>query len=522
LSIKTSEFGYDMLINYYMSNLLANEFWLFGADSVSTNETRVDTINSQNSIQSALEKTIFGLKLAANDYTFMAHLRVWQQNTMYDRYDDIVEMSQANFYVMIEPEVESGTYEVFKCISNNRNSASTIRPQVNLTINQLDGIYSLSDGYIWKYMGSIPNSAYRKFSAKGFVPIFRNTQVESIAHTGINYMEVLNPDLNRGYERKTGTVAGTIRDALEYQITCSQTISQLPDYYKNMSLYVEKLDGGADTFRILSSRYISTNNMSVVLEGIDEFTPSASDYTEILPTVAITGTGAGAKAIPVFDATNTRIEMIRILKTGDDYVNASAEIVNPSFFSETNPNRSDIKCLLRPVIAPLGGHGSNIVKELFSKTIGVSSGITSASPSLVPPTNTYCKILLVKAPEFDEEFSGNTFDNRVKLILSGDLPLSGISVGNIVFQTNSSQVIRGVVHELESPNVLYISDYDGPHSTEFSTVSVLNVNNSTRVINSIEKSDYVPRSGVVLYASDFYPVERTADKIEQIKLVIDF
>jgi hypothetical protein len=140
----------------------------------------------------------------------------------------------------------------------------------------------------------------------------------------------------------------------------------------------------------------------------------------------------------------------------------------------------------------------------------------------VPPTNTYCKILLVKAPEFDEEFSGNTFDNRVKLILSGDLPLSGISVGNIVFQTNSSQVIRGVVHELESPNVLYISDYDGPHSTEFSTVSVLNVNNSTRVINSIEKSDYVPRSGVVLYASDFYPVERTADKIEQIKLVIDF
>lgn len=522
MSIKTSEFDYDLLINYYMSDLLTNEFWLFGADSVSTNETRVDTINAQNSIQTALEKAVFGLKLNSNDYTFMAALRVWQQNTVYDKYDDSLDMSQANFYVMIEPEVESGAYEIFKCLSNNRNSASSIKPQINPTINQLDGIYNLSDGYLWKYMGSIPNSAYRKFSAKGYIPIFRNTQVESIAHTGINYIEVLNPDLNRGYERKTGTVAGVIRDDLEYQITCSQTISQLPDYYKNMSLYVEKSEGGADTFKILSSRYISPNNLSVVLEGIDEFAPSASDYIEILPTVAITGTGTGTKAIPIFDTTNTRIETIRVLETGDDHVNASAEIVDPSFFSETNPNRSDIKCLLRPVIAPLGGHGSNIVKELYSKTIGISSGITSISPSLIPPTNTYCKVLLVKNPEFVEGFSDSTFDNRVKLTLSGDSPLTGISVGDIVSQTVSSQIIRGVVHELESPNVLYISDYDGPHSTEFSTISVLNVNNTTRIINSIEKSDYVPRSGVVLHASDFYPVERTADKIEQIKLVIDF
>jgi hypothetical protein len=518
VSIKTSNFTYDVIENYYLNNLLENEFWLFG--SRSNREEVTSTRNASKELLDVLSKTVFGKNLSPLDFSFMIRSIFWEDGRIYDNFDDEEDLENKQFYVLVEPETETGSYEVFKCISNNYGSRSTVKPQINNSINQIDGFYNLSDGYIWKYMTSISSALYRKFSTRGFAPIVRNAQVESIANDGIDYIEILNPDDNFGYQKLEGSINSQSGFGL-YLLNINTSFFEAINSYRDSVLYVESQETGVKLYTINSSRKIG-QRLEVLIDGdiFTDFNPSETITILILPQIRISGNGTGAIAIPTFNTNRTRINGIRIIDQGQGYTKATAIIVDPPYFTQADASVA-VRAEVRPIIGPPGGHGSNIISELNLKTIGLSSSISSLMAE-IPDVGSYTSIALVKNPIFEESFSATSFDNRLKIELEGTNPVSGLVLGDTVLQTQGSETVSGIIHEIEGSNIIYLVDYDGPQTIQFDADFQLVVRNSIFNINTIELSDYVAGSGTVIFVTDFLPVERSEDKTEQIKILIDF
>lgn len=525
MSIKLDTFDYDLIEQYFLENISEYQYWLFGSHG--SKEQKPVSLNNDLEAKAVLEKTVFGIKYNASDVSFMLSTVSWEPGRIYTQYDDTKVLKDTSFFVVIEPEIESGNYHIFKCLSNNNNSPSTEKPEFNPSIQ--DGIYILSDGYIWKFMTSTPFTLFRKFAAKGLLPILRNQQVEDIANSGIYNIVIENPNDNRGYER----IGGIVRDVniengitrvflrnLFSQTTQTSPIFEVPNTYSNRSLFIEKSGTGNAIAAVeleIRDSGVTGGIPFVTVSTPSGFTIAEGDIVEIVPKVVIQGNGSGATAIPIFDLDNQRIKSIRMITAGNNYTNAAVIIKDPVSFDPTNENRQDVRCIARPIISPKGGHGSNVFKELKSKHLGLSKTITSISDSEVPSSGTYSKISLVKEPVFTSGFTENSFDNRVRISLE-TIP-ADINKGDVV----SQGIVTARVHEIDNDNnLLFLVDYIGPYDKTFVVEEPLLFQNINFVINSIEYPSYITRTGDVLTITDVTPIERDAERSEQIRLILDF
>jgi hypothetical protein len=519
-------FDYDLVENYFLRNLTDDDFWLFGSNS---GDDITKSINSHERELSFLGRTIFGSRITPSDIQFMIPVRYWTQGTIYTAYDNAAVMKDTPFYVAVEPEVDGGDFHLFKCISNNRNSPSQNKPEFTGLI--ANGIYSFPDGYIWKYMSSTPSTLFRRFSARGLMPVVRNSAVEAIASTGIYSLSIENPETNNGYEIISGivesfdTVSSTVILNSIVRLSSSDVNSfvgvpqtfdfSTPGFYNGRSLLVIKNQSspyiGAESFRIIESG----------LNGPKQFirvTPTTfiqpGDRIQILPTIQITGDGTGALAVPIFE--NRKIVSTRMLSFGGGYTRAVASVIDPVQAFDTT--QSAIRAVARPIISPENGHGSNAIRELKCRAVGIAKSISSLNNSLIPSIGKYSKVGLVKNPQFvDPPYELNTFDNRIKLISSEGL--ASVAVGETVRQGN----VRGIVHQLdESQNAIFVADYVGPYAETFDDSLPIDTASGGLSINTIEYSPYISDTGDVLFISDLTSIERTTDKVEQIRLIVDF
>lgn len=519
MAIKTYNFTYDLIENYYLKNILESEYWIFASRS-----NRIDIPSSKNTLGETIDvlsKTVFGLKTSSLDYSFMVKSIFWSQGTIYDRYDGNSDLTGKRFYVIVEPESETGPYDVFKCISNNYNRPSEIKPQSNESINQTGGIYRFPDGYVWKYMTSIPFAVYRKFAARGYTPLIRNAQVEQVASDGIDFIEVTNPDGNAGYQFLQGAVNSKTQTGVYLLDIQGGNFFEAINVYKDASLYVETQEGGVETYPIIGSRRVG-QRLELTIQGdvYSDFDSNEPINAQVIPQIRITGNGSGAKAIPLFNTQRNRIAAVRILEQGSGYTQAIADVIIPAYFAQLDGQITN-QAILRPTISPLGGHGSNVIRELMSNTIGLSAAISSVGTEIVDSGN-YTTLALVKNPTLAEEFSGETFDNRLEIAIEGIEPTSLLVVGDVVTQTRLGETVTGIIHEITGPNTIYLVDYDGNSSIDFDSSAQIVVRNVVYNISQINRSSYESGSGEVFYITDFLPVERTPDKTEQIKIILEF
>lgn len=109
-----------------------------------------------------------------NDVAIVINRIQWKQGFIYDMYDEYsftnpsftgaTSLDQASFYVL------NSRFQVFKCLFNNGNRPSTEEPVLNETAVSLP-IRMQNDGYIWKYMYSIPLSLRNKFLSDEYMPV---------------------------------------------------------------------------------------------------------------------------------------------------------------------------------------------------------------------------------------------------------------------------------------------------------------------------------------------------------------
>lgn len=515
MAVKTNKFT-ENLVNRFLDDFSQSNYYVFGSD-YNLSQTSENTNFSKTDF---LEKTIFGKRLTSNDFAFMIRNVVWQSGNVYDEYDDRVNLQGKNYYVVVEPDsIEGGNYYVFKCLFNNQGAISTQKPTFNPFFFEENLNYNLADGYIWKHVSTIPSSIVDKFATRGYFPVIRNQFIEDNANNGIEVIKVENPNANAGYEKKTGEVLFDVSNdgIVTLQIDAGQDFQGVPGFYNNRCLYVEKTTNsqpiGARRYKIINSALDTNDQLFVEIENYDsnDFEILKGDDFQILPFIEIEGSGSGAEAIPIFDVTNTFIQSVEVISKGTGYESATARVIDPQNF---DVETGDIRCELRPIISPENGHGNDIVDELRIRHVCLSTIFSGGDNSSIPNSNNYSKIGLIRNPNITDD--PLSFDNRVVLNVSAT---TGLSVGETIFQTNGA---TGVIHELEDDKI-YVINYSGPYPNNFdSSLPLKSEVAGDFSINTIEFSDYVERSGDVLYMTDFTPINRTTSTVEQIKILIDF
>jgi len=110
---------------------------------------------------------IGGKLVTGNDMSHAIPRINWVANTVYNAYDDRMSSSQLydsnnKFYVV------TSDYKVYKCIANS--GSGNVSSQVPFSITTTSTT-TLADGYVWKYMYSIPPAEQIKFTTDSYIPV---------------------------------------------------------------------------------------------------------------------------------------------------------------------------------------------------------------------------------------------------------------------------------------------------------------------------------------------------------------
>jgi hypothetical protein len=105
------------------------------------------------------------------------------------------KLEDARTYVM------TNEYNVYKCLDNNNNSRSTVRP-IGTQILPI----SLSDGYVWKYLYNVPIALRTKFLTDSYMPVVTALTQQFYSSGGIESVTIEN--IGKDYTSANIIVAG--------------------------------------------------------------------------------------------------------------------------------------------------------------------------------------------------------------------------------------------------------------------------------------------------------------------------
>lgn len=144
--------------NYYYF-LGGVEPWLTSSGDLDPNLPLDETALSNREIR---RQIAFVKRVAPGDASLVVREIPWVQGKVFTEWDDRVDLVGEDFYI-----INSG-FEVYKCLDNNYGSASQHCP-VGASVEPI----SLPDGYIWKYLYTVPVAKRKKYIALGHIPVQR-------------------------------------------------------------------------------------------------------------------------------------------------------------------------------------------------------------------------------------------------------------------------------------------------------------------------------------------------------------
>lgn len=170
--------------NSYYYFLAKSEPWDNEEIIPSVSDTIINEVNTRNNI-------VFLKKITINDLAFIIPRYDWDYGIVFARYDDNVEhLENQNFYCM------TSNNRVYKCIDNNNNGPSLIQPYATS-----QNIITMSDGYKWKYMYTVPIALVDRFLTNNYIPVINDITSEYYLRGSIYSATVLN--YGSGYGKNT-------------------------------------------------------------------------------------------------------------------------------------------------------------------------------------------------------------------------------------------------------------------------------------------------------------------------------
>ena len=143
----------------------SNVYLTFGKTDAWANDTSPNIANSSiATIYEVWFNMIGGKRLTGGDIAHVIPRYNWTNGSIYPAYDHLnpdLTNGDLNFYII------NSDYSVYKCLSNNYSSPSTVEPT---SINPAS-VSITSDNYMWKYMYTLSDSDLIKFTTDSYIPV---------------------------------------------------------------------------------------------------------------------------------------------------------------------------------------------------------------------------------------------------------------------------------------------------------------------------------------------------------------
>ena len=291
-----------------------------------------------------------------------------------------LKMEDCLFYVITEDN------NIYVCLNNNGGAPSTIAP-----IGTSSSANTYSDGYVWKFLFTIPISLRNKFLTESYIPV--TTALKNQFYSGGTIQAVRIENSGTGYTGATISVQGDgYQEANPLFITDVQLDNQ-GSGYTSASVAFEQPISGASVWNsetsVISGQYLSYNNniYRVEISGVTGVTApthryeiasngtsalkfvgttatatatvSAGKVTDVTlygslrridlvsfgsgyltaPTISFSGDGSEASAVAVLQ--NGSVISAEILDPGIDYTEAPDITIGTSWTSSTALNAND-------------------------------------------------------------------------------------------------------------------------------------------------------------------------------------
>lgn len=495
----------DSLVEGISSN--SHQYYAFAANPiVYTGNTPAVTSDLYSSIFTNDWQMLFGKKLANTDFSTLIENIPWVANTVYDRYDNNIDLTNLNYYVIIPPVVSGGNYNVYKCIDNSNNSPSIYPP--NLIQSQS---FKTADEYIWRYITSIPSSNYDKFSTLNYVPIYSNTSIVAAAYnySGVETVNIINSGNGySSYNYGNNYIRGVVNSTL---IQIEPTDIKPLNFYVNNSIYIYNTSAATSQLKTIS--YFESNSSGSWVKlttpaNTVNITTSLTQYI-ITPRVVFDTDGdVDPVAYATINTTANSINSIVFLDNGYGISWANISIVS----SYGNG------AVIQAICPPAGGHGHNSATELNVKALGISFYFSNSESNTIPTNIPYNKVGIIKDPTvLNSDGTKNTTPYSsltYSAVLNANLiPSTTFTVGEQVYGSNSGS--RGTVAFCNGSQIYLTGDknfIDGEY--------IVSGNGTTATITINTKGNIYTKDLEPLYVQNITNIQRSNTETESFKLII--
>jgi hypothetical protein len=368
---------------------------------------------------------IGGQKINGSHVSHVVRRINWSSGTVYAMYKDTIsDLYNTDFYVITDE------LNVYKCLDNNKNSASTNKPTGYST-----GSIKLPDGYVWKYLYSVSLGDSEKFLTTSHLPVKfietvdaspETTRQQDVQDASVNgSIDIVQTNTGgSGYYQLSGALveespsSTTVRVSVGSSTGSFGGLSNNDDFYAGSSIYISSGTGAGQLRRIID--YVGESKTLTVNTAFDTL-PTNGSTAVISPTVTVVGDGKGAQAYSTVNSGSGAISGITVVNRGDQYTRAKAII----------SDRNGSGATANTIISPPGGHGSDPIRELGGDKLMVnakfdgSEGLSSTGAGYIPANTEFRTISLIKDP-----------------MLKVDQNNSEISTEVIAKSTNSPETLR--------------------------------------------------------------------------------
>lgn len=476
--------------------------------------TTVDSISDEKLVW---DNMYAAKKITGNDVELVIPKVTWTSNTKYKQYDDklaLASLLSSNTSLNVKPMyVYTSQRNVYKCLSNNNSTPSTVEPTGDYTSS--NGNIATSDGYIWKYMFNVKPS--NRFLTDDWIPVPTNT---SQLDYGVNLIDVVDGELTTIVVTNPGSGYYHTDARVIPAFNTGCTVLQLANttgIKANMSVSGTGIASGTyiqDVYAINTSILLSTATVS---SGGGN---TSANQLSITTRVYVDGDGTAIVATPVLGNTadpSSNIYKITVSTIGIGYSRANAYIYGTS-------NTATARCILDMKY----GHAANPAKELGASAVMVASRIgeiDSTENGKIPVGTTFRQYgILVNPHKYGEA-------NVV----------TSVNAGSVISQTTDISVVTGSSYTLDefvyqgidantataygylidqTSNQIRLTNVNGI----FKTGAAIKGANSgvSRLVINVGTPEFQPYSGDILYTENATKTTRADGQAENIKLIVRF
>lgn len=416
-------------------------------------------------------------RVTGSDVSFVVPRRNWTTGTVYDiyrhDYGDFVTGSSSSkvtsnsgattlfdstFYVV------NSNFNVYKCLDNDGNTASTVEPTHTST-----PVQTLSDGYKWKYMYSLSASERTNFLSTDFMAVPTNSNAgtgqSSVISAAVDGAIDIIKIKSAGSGGTDGTHTGIAIRGDGSGGVCSVTVS-----------------GGQVTAVTVTTagtgyRFATISNAQIVAAGATGL--SGAELDVIIPPKGGHGANAKNELGAFFVMLNTNLE--------------GSESANSGDFTAVNDFREIV--LLRD--PDTGGSAATATTLRATKAIKITS-----------PSGNFT---------VDEEINQAT-TGAVGKVVEWD------STNNILYYIQTRHADAGIDSDGNLTAFSGNNNITGQSSSVTGSVdtTVSSTVNNVSFTSGYANSELDQNSGDVIYIENRAPITRALDQTENIKLIIEF